>query len=497
MNELTHEGIVQTLEGDWAPPGGRKVELVFRTVGERTSDLAMELAIKHVKPNRVHILRDVKPFARAVRRMLELPHDCSHIVHMDADCLILEDMRPFLNHNDLPYVDCYVRDRFRGRIHCGVHITAIDVVRKMRDIPDPTDDLAFVLRPESRLRNLALIDLGHEKQLKTFHILHDHFQRYTDIWAKYALRELRSRGEFHKKRLASAMVKWGGGLDLDVARNAVDHAAQLVPLDAKPKIVDLYIRNLPYTAEVEVKKMGLNQSGQVTMQEVEKAMSEDMANLGPTTKRTKVFGLGLSRTGTRSLTAGLHVLGFDTIHYPTDKAALDTLVRGDARFPHLEHYDGMTDITVSPYFEDLDRNYPGSKFILTVREETGWLKSCRNHWTGRSAFEVFDGEAGTPEAEEHKTHMEIRRFLRASIYAGYEFNEERFRRANRQHVERVMHYFRDRPDDLLVLKIAEGEGFEKLAPFLGVATPTQPFPHKGKRLSERMAEKISNLEVDD
>jgi hypothetical protein len=490
MSGATQEGIVETLDGSWAPPGSRKVELVFRTVGERTSDLALELALKHVKPNRAHVLRDVKPFARAVRRMLELPHDCTHVVHMDADCLILEDMRPFLDQNDLPYVDCYVRDRFRGRIHCGVHVTSIEVVRKMAELPEPEDDLAYVLRPESRLRNLALLELGCEKQLKTFHILHDHFQRYTDIYSKYALRELRSRGEFHKKRLDGAMARWGPGVDLDVARHAVKQAAALVPEDAKPKFVDLYIRNLPYTAENEVRKLGLSQSGQVTMEEVEQAMKDDPTNLGATPKRPKVFGLGLSRTGTRSLTAGLHTLGFDTIHYPTDKGALDTLVRGDAKFPHLEHYDGITDITVSPYFEDLDKLYPGSKFILTIREEEGWLKSCRNHWTGRGAYEPGDDP-------EHQTHMEIRRFLRAAVYAGYEFEADRFRRAYRRHVENVTRYFADRPNDLLVIRIAEGEGYEKLAPFLGVPAPSQPFPHKGKRLSERIAEKTANLEVDD
>lgn len=488
------EGEIITLDGKWAPPNGRKVDLVFRTVEERTSDLALELALEHVKPNRAFVLKNVKPFALAVRRMLTLPHDCSHVVHMDADCLILEDMRPFLDQNDRPYVDCYVRDRFRGRIHCGVHITSMEVVRRMAEIPPPDDDLAFVLRPESRLRNLALASLGQEKQLKTFHILHDHFQRYTDIFCKYALRELRSRDEHHKKRLEGAMGKWLPGPDTDVARHAVRHATRMIPLDAKPKDVDAYIRNLPYIAQVEVEKLGLTQTGQLNMEEVVAAVNADPTNLGPMKNKPKVFGLGLSRTGTRSLSAALHVLGYDTVHYPTDQGTLDTLVRGDARFPQLEHFDGLTDITVAPYFEDLDKNYPGSKFILTVRDEAGWLKSCSNHWSGRDAYAT--DEKGVGE-NEHRIHMEIRRFLRAAVYAGYEYNPERFSRAYRRHTENVLRYFEGRPNDLLVLNIATGEGYEKLAPFLGVPIPPSPFPHKGKRLSERMAEKMGNLEVDD
>lgn len=490
MRASVEEGRVETLEGSFAPPGARPIELVFRSVGERTSDLALELALKHVRPTRAHVIRDVKPFALAVRRMLEIEHHCDHVVHMDADCLILEDMRPFLDANTLPYVDCYVRDRFRGRIHCGVHVTRIDVVDRMRSIPEPTDDLAFVLRPESRLRNLALAELGLEKQLKSFHILHDHFQRHTDIFAKYALRELRSRTEFQRRRLEASMARWGEGTDYDVARRAVQHAASTVPDDAKAKHVDLYIRNLPYIAEVEVRNMGLEQSGQVTLDEVERAIASDPKRLGPAPRRPKVFGLGLSRTGTRSLTAALHVLGFDTVHYPTDRATLDTLIRGDARFPLLEHYDGITDITTVPSFEELDRQSPGAKFVLTVRDEESWLQSCRNHWAGRPAHEDGDGE-------EHRVHMEVRRFLRAAVYASYDFDEERMRRAYRRHVDRVKRHFAGRPDDLLVLDIVGGQGWEELASFLGVDVPEQPFPMKGKRQAERVAEKHANLEVDD
>ena len=490
MRASVEEGRVETLEGSFAPPGARPIELVFRSVGERTSDLALELALKHVKPTRAHVIRDVKPFALAVRRMLELEHHCDHVVHMDADCLILEDMRPFLDANTLPYVDCYVRDRFRGRIHCGVHVTRIDVVDAMRSVPEPTDDLAYVLRPESRLRNLALAELGLEKQLKSFHILHDHFQRYTDIFAKYALRELRSRTDFQRRRLEASMARWGEGTDYDVARRAVQHAASTVPEDAKAKHVELYIRNLPYLAEVEVRNMGLEQSGQVTMGEVERAIAADPKRLGPAPARPKVFGLGLSRTGTRSLTAALHVLGFDTAHYPTDAATLATLARGDARFPLLEHYDGITDITTVPCFEELDRQNPGAKFVLTVRDEESWLESCRSHWAGRPAHEEGSGE-------EHRVHMEIRRFLRAAVYASYELDEQRFVRAYRRHVERVLRHFADRPGDLLVIDVAAGEGWEKLAPFVGAEVPEQPFPHKGKRQAERAAEKHANLEVDD
>ncbi len=485
------EGVVRTLEGDFAPKGSKHIELVFRSVGERTSALALELAIQNVKPQRVHVIEDVKPFALAVRRMLELPHatdpssPCSHVVHMDADCLILEDMRPFLDANTLPYVDCYVQDRFRGRIHCGVHVTRADVVRMMATVPVPKDDLPYVLRPESRLRNLALAELGLEKQLKSFHILHDHFQDLADIFAKYALRELRSRTEFQRKRLDASMSKWGAGADLDVARHAVAHAARVVPPGAKPKHVEAYIQNLPQIAHEELSAMGLADQGSFGRAELERALASDRS-LAARRPPPKIFGLGLSRTGTRSLTAALHVLGIDTVHYPIDRGTLETLRRGDGRFPLLDHYDGITDITTVPCFETLDRLHPGAKFILTTRDEASWLKSCKTHWGGRPPLEGGLGD-------EHRVQMEVRRLLRDAVYGGYEFDATRFLHARRAHHERVMHHFRDRPNDLLVLDLVGGDRWEKLAAFLGLEIPTHPFPHKGKKLSEKLA----SLEIDD
>ncbi|GAB4212209.1 MAG: hypothetical protein OHK0013_34730 [Sandaracinaceae bacterium] len=484
------EGVVRTLEGDHAPPGSRHVELVFRSVGERTSALALELAIRHIRPQRVHVVEGVKPFSLAVRRMLELPHardprsPCSHVVHMDADCLILEDMRPFLDANELPYVDCYVRDRFRGRIHCGVHITRADVVRMMAAVPVPKDDLPYVLRPESRLRNLALAELGLEKQLRTFHILHDHFQHYPDIFAKYALRELRSRTEFQRKRLEASMARWGEGADLDVARRAVAHAARVVPPDAKPKHVEAYIQNLPQIAAEELEAMGLSHQPPLEMAEVERAIAAD-PELGAPRPRPKVFGVGLSRTGTRSLTAALHVLGIDTVHYPADAATLATLERGDGRFPLLAHYDGITDITTIPALEQLDRLHPGAKFVLTVRDEASWLRSLKKQWQGCEPRRSQDDTS----CIQHVLHT----FLVRRVYGGDDFEAGRFARVRREHLERVQRHFAGRPGDLLVLDIVGGEGWERLAPFLGLEVPTQPFPHKGKKLSEKLA----SLEVDD
>jgi len=53
---------------------------------------------------------------------------------------------------------------------------------------------------------------------------------------------------------------------------------------------------------------------------------------------------------------------------------------------------------------------------------------------------------------------------------------ERYERHNRE----VLEYFRDRPDDFLMMDFAAGDGWDKLCPFLGEKKPRQPFPHANK-----------------
>lgn len=455
----------------------KRVDLVFRSVGERTSELALELAIRAIQPDRVHVLRDVFPFKETVRQQLAIPHDCDSVVYVDADCLILEDMRPFLEFNDMPYVDCYVQDRFRGRIHCGVHITRIDLVRAMAEVqPDP-GDLAYVLRPESAVRNRALRSLGLNKKLFGFHILHDHHQSWTSLFEKYALRELRSRTDRQRARLQAAMATWTDADDHRVARHAVAHARQQVPPDAPPQQVDAYIEALPATARAQIPALGLPPQPPLTL--------EDLPPFGADRCRPKVFGLGLSRTGTRSLTMALHILGWHTVHYPTDAGTLATLMRGDGRFPLLEQYHGLTDITTAPVFAELDALYPDARFVLTVRDEESWLQSCARHWEGRPSHD---------DPSKDPTHMEIRRLLRAATYGCYGFDPERFRRIHREHVARVRRHFADRRGKLLELPLVAGAGWGPLCDFLGVDVPHEPFPHKGGGLKRKARRGLETMD---
>lgn len=180
----------------------------------------------------------------------------------------------------------------------------------------------------------------------------------------------------------------------------------------------------------------------------------------------KVFGLGLSKTGTSSLTEALNRLGINSIHYPHDDETYEDLRAGNYRLRILEEWQGIIDIPVAPYYAQLDKIYPHSKFILTLRGREAWLRSCEVHWRL-----MMDWWHGFPQFKR------FHEFIGACVYGTIEFNRERFSYVYDLHERNVRDYFHDRPNNLLVIDICGGEGWEKLCPFLGCEVPDEPFPH--------------------
>jgi len=185
----------------------------------------------------------------------------------------------------------------------------------------------------------------------------------------------------------------------------------------------------------------------------------------------KIFCIGLNKTGTRSLHDALEILGFRSVHWggPEPQAALrrgpqirDAVERaaqeGRPLLDDLEDADAYADIlALSTNFDVLDRQYPGSKFILTVRDLDEWLDSRRRHVEVNIARRERGEYPGT--------------FLAVDV--------EGWSAEKADHEARVASHFAKRPDDLLVMDIAAGDGWERLCPFLGIAAPDEPFPQRG------------------
>jgi Sulfotransferase domain len=178
--------------------------------------------------------------------------------------------------------------------------------------------------------------------------------------------------------------------------------------------------------------------------------------------RQKVFGIGLSRTGTKSLDRALSVLGYRSDHFSTHLLRLeDGVLSLDMRKAAV--YEALTDITASLFFRELDEAFPGSKFVLTVRDSDGWLRSCCDHF--------LPLEPGVWPYGDTKVLELLRR-----VYASNCFDSDRFLAAYHAHAEAVRRYFASRPDSLLVFNVCAGDDWGLLCTFLGKPEPKVPFP---------------------
>jgi hypothetical protein len=175
------------------------------------------------------------------------------------------------------------------------------------------------------------------------------------------------------------------------------------------------------------------------------------------------------------------VLGYRSLHFPADEPTREGVIRllasrGDRlRLPILERFDAATDTPVCASFEALDAGYPGSKFILTIRDKHSWLESCRGFWT--AGLEPFLLE----HADDDNPFAVYVRAINQALYGGPTFDAARFSRAHDDYHEGVRKYFRDRPEDLLILDICAGDGWAPLCTFLNLRTPGTPFPWKARQ----------------
>lgn len=169
----------------------------------------------------------------------------------------------------------------------------------------------------------------------------------------------------------------------------------------------------------------------------------------------KIFGIGFHKTGTKSLAHALATLGY---RVTGPNGVLDPdIATNVARYVDelTPQFDAFQDNPWPIVFRDLDARFPGSRFILTVRDSAAWIRSVVEHF----------GRQDTP--------------MRTWIYGvGHPHGHEAtYVRRYEEHNRAVLRHFQDRPGDLLVLHVAAGDGWEKLCPFLGHGIPAIPFPH--------------------
>jgi hypothetical protein len=135
----------------------------------------------------------------------------------------------------------------------------------------------------------------------------------------------------------------------------------------------------------------------------------------------------------------------------------------------VDQYDAFQDSPWPIIYKELDIKYPHSKFILTLRDSETWIKSQVKHFgRKKTPMRKWIYGVGCPESNEK---IYITRF--------------------ENHNEEVKSYFKDRPQDLLILDLTKGDGWKKLCPFLGAEIPNISFPHANKTIDRKVANTLS------
>ena len=213
------------------------------------------------------------------------------------------------------------------------------------------------------------------------------------------------------------------------------------------------------------------------------------------TKQIKVIGIGLPRTGTTSLKNALEILGFTPCYHITET------VMHNREFNHnhvfkwvdafnretsepipwdelLQHYQAACDYPTSPYFEELFKQYPAAKYVLTLRPEAEWLKSYKvlrhNHRHVRRFAPIF---------QRAKKLMEMIEHLDSKLY-GADQSDENLLRVFKEYNQKAENLIP--AEQLLVLQ--PGDGWEPLCEFLQVEVPDLPYPrsNEGASLGRRI-----------
>jgi hypothetical protein len=169
----------------------------------------------------------------------------------------------------------------------------------------------------------------------------------------------------------------------------------------------------------------------------------------------KVIGIGLPKTATSSLAGILSANGVPTIHFGNTgcEEIRHKMYRGIYIFDIFEKYRGVIN-AFEMIFPQIDKEYPNSKFIHTIRDKDAWLYSVKLHWERAMANSV---------AQLILIHHHL------ITFGTYLFNEDRFAFVYDMHANMVKDYFKDRKNDLLVIDITKDQEYVyKVCGFLNI-----------------------------
>ena len=175
----------------------------------------------------------------------------------------------------------------------------------------------------------------------------------------------------------------------------------------------------------------------------------------------KVLGVGLNKTGTKTLRHCLERWGYRHQSFDVDAFELYRAGRIDALLDWMEDFDSFEDWPWPLLYREVDRRFPGTRFVLTLRSSPEvWYRSLCKMAVRMGPLTTFERHVYGYSMPQGRREEHLR------IYD--------------EHNGAVREWFAERPDDMLeVCWGPAGEG-ERLARFLG----HEPLPQEAPRINE-------------
>ena len=144
----------------------------------------------------------------------------------------------------------------------------------------------------------------------------------------------------------------------------------------------------------------------------------------------KIIGIGLNKTGTKTLRYHLKQWGFRHMSFDLDAFNLFRAGRLEALFEIMQQYDSFEDWPWPLMFREIDSKFPEARFVLTIRRSPEiWYRSLCKMAVRMGPFHKY---------EQHIYGYAMPQGHRSEHLQYYE-----------RHNQAVLEYFRERPSKLL------------------------------------------------
>jgi hypothetical protein len=203
--------------------------------------------------------------------------------------------------------------------------------------------------------------------------------------------------------------------------------------------------------------------------------------------KTKYFCIGRNKTGTTSLYKAFEELGFVVGYQREAELLMEDCFKEDYEriIKYCKKAEVFQDVPFSfrDTYKILDKEFPNSKFILTVRDSSDqWYTSitkfhaklfgngCIPNWIDLNNAEyVYKGWIYNNFINQYGLTEKDNPYDKDVLIAHYE-----------KHNQDVINYFKGRPNDLLIINLSEKEAYLKFCIFIGIVPKRKTFPWENK-----------------